>query len=316
MSPIKGLSEQRRIPRCDKIHLGYRDPAKKGAPTATDYFVCPPVVQKVYGQKPKELPIMIPVEDEEYWASQYYRCYSQTRGLVCKGDGEKCRRMVDVKTEEMANHDSTAVVWKELPCEGKECPSYQKKQCREMMCLQFLLPDVPGVGVWQIDTSSINSIRNINSTTELIRGICGRIRMIPLLLTLEKIEIVNPDDGKKKRVCVLNFRQQVSLQALLASSQKPVHELLAPAPADDEEPLDTNPEVEEATEELWETEEATTENKTETFEELAQDITVNMGWRDSSFIRSWLRNTCHIPEQKLTDVAYVRKAVWQLQDWK
>ena len=88
--PIKGLSEQRRIPRVGKIHLGVKKVSErtgKEYPSATEYFVVPPEVAAVHGEQPTELPIMIPVEDEEFWASQYYRAYSQTRGLTCKGDG-------------------------------------------------------------------------------------------------------------------------------------------------------------------------------------------------------------------------------------
>jgi len=240
--PIKGLSEQRRLPRCGKIHLGVKAKNKNGVeyPKAVDYFVVPPEVAEVYGENPRQLNILIPVEDEEIWASQYYRCYSMTRGLVCRGDGETCRRMIDTETGATANRDTKEVVWKnDLPCLGRECPAYQGKKCKEVMNLQFLLPDVPGLGVWQIDTGSINSIRNINSASELIRGICGRIRMMPLTLTMEPIEVVNPDDGKKKKVNVLNLRVNKPLQSLLADTAKPVHELLAPPPVDDEAPLDT-----------------------------------------------------------------------------
>ena len=267
MSPIKNLSDQRRIPRIGKIHLGVKvdHPEKKGVqyPKATEYFVVPPEVAAVHGEKPTELPIMIPVEDEEFWASQYYRSYSLTRGLTCKGDGEKCRRMVDVKTGNMADRSSGKVEWKEMTCAGQECPEYQGKKCREVMNLQFLLPQVPGLGVWQIDTSSVNSIRNINSSAELIRGIIGRVRMVPLLLTLEAIEVVNPDDGlgKKKTVHVMSLRHGATLQNLISDSIKPIQELLAPAPDDSKEPpMDIEPpaaieahpeEAEKQIEELW-----------------------------------------------------------------
>ena len=206
---------------------------------------------------------MIPVEDEEFWASQYYRAYSQTRGLTCRGNGENCRRMIDVKTGEMADRSSGKVEWKEMPCDGQECIYYQSKKCREVMNLQFLLPQVPGLGVWQIDTSSVNSIRNINSSAELIRGIIGRIRMVPLLLTLEAIEVVNPDDGlgKKKTVHVMSLRHGATLQNLITDSIKPIQELLAPAPDDSKEPpmdieppaaIEAHPEdAEKDIEELW-----------------------------------------------------------------
>jgi len=220
--------------------LGIKKTAQSGAlyPSATDYFVVPPEVAEKLGEKPTELPILFPIEDDEKFASQYYRCYSMTRGLVCRGDGEASRRMVDTKTGEMANRETEEIEWKDgLPCEGRECP-YYKKQCREVMNLQFVLPTVEGLGIWQIDTSSINSIKNINSAIELIRGVFGRIAMIPLLLTLEPIEITSPDTGKKKIVRVLNLRTKGTMLELLERTAKPAREMLLPAPVDTEEPLD------------------------------------------------------------------------------
>jgi len=243
MSPIKGLSEQRRLPRLGKIHLGVKKTKKTNGkeveyPSATDYFVCPPDVVKVYGEKPQRLDVIIPVEDEEMWANQYYRRYSQTRGLVCKGDGETCRRMVDKETGDIANRDSRAVVWIEDSCKGRDCPDYQAKACQEVMNLQFLLPRVPGLGIWQIDTGSINSIRNINSCATMIRAVCERVSWIPLVLTLEPTEVTNPDDGKKKIVRCLNLRSEKGLPELLIESGKARAALLIIAPAEDEAPLD------------------------------------------------------------------------------
>lgn len=240
MSPIRGLTESRRLPRLGKIHLGIKKKAKSGAmyPSATDYFVLPEELFELFGEKPTMLPILFPVEDEEQFTSQFYRSYSMTRGLVCRGDGETCRRMVDAKSGEMANRNSTDIAWKDdLPCEGRECP-YYGKQCKEVMNLQFLLPTAEGLGVWQIDTSSINSIRNINSAIELIRRVYGRISMLPLLLTLEPIEVVNPDDGKKKTVRVLNLRTKGTMIELMERAVKPAREMLLPAPVDTEAPED------------------------------------------------------------------------------
>ena len=245
MSPIKGLSENRRLIRIGKIHLGIKVKNKNGVeyPKATDYFVCPPEVQEVYGEQPDRLDIIIPVEDEEMWCNQYYRQYSRTRGLVCKGDGETCRRMIDRQTGAIANRDSKEVVWKEdLPCHGRDCPDYQAKKCQEVMNLQFLLPRVPGLGIWQIDTGSINSIRNINDNAVMLRSVCDRVSWIPLTLTLEPKEVVNPDDGKKKVVRCLNLRHNKGLLELLDASAKPRATLLIPAPLEDQEPLDEIPE--------------------------------------------------------------------------
>ena len=151
----------------------------------------------------------------------------------------------------MAGRETVGKVeWKEMPCNGKECIYYKNEKCREVMNLQFLLPQVPGLGVWQIDTSSTNSIRNINSSAELIRGIIGRIRMVPLILSLGKQEVINPDDGKKKTVNVMSLRHGATLQNLIADSVKPIQQLLAPPPDDETEPpLDTEspePDIEQA----------------------------------------------------------------------
>ena len=244
MCPIKGLSENRRLIRLGKIHLGIKVKNKNGVeyPKATDYFVCPPEVQAVYGEQPDRLDIIIPVEDEEMWCSQYYRQYSRTRGLICRGDGETCRRMIDRQTGAIANRDSKEVVWKEgLPCPGRDCPDYQAKKCQEVMNLQFLLPRVPGLGIWQIDTGSVNSIRNINDNAAMLRAVCERVSWIPLTLTLEPKEVVNPDDGKKKMVRCLNIRHDKGLLEILDASAKPRATLLIPVPLEDQKPLDEIP---------------------------------------------------------------------------
>ena len=52
---IKGLSDKRRLPRLGKIRLGVKAISQKSGkeyPKETDYFVCPPEVQAVYGEKP------------------------------------------------------------------------------------------------------------------------------------------------------------------------------------------------------------------------------------------------------------------------
>lgn len=216
MSPIKGLTERRRLPRIGKIHLGVKvkPEGKAEYPKAVDYFVFDPnhpqydELVKTYGEQPKELHVVFPSNDTEAFASQFYRLYSRSRGLVCKGDGETATRMFDTKTGALANRDSKEVVNKECQCTGRECPEYGKRGCGEVMNLQFLLPEVSGFGVWQIDTGSINSILNVNNALDLVRQIYGRVSMVPLVLALEPKEVTNPDDGKKKTVRVLNIRSE------------------------------------------------------------------------------------------------------------
>lgn len=220
--PIQGLTGKHRLPRLGKIHLGIKKTKTVNGkpveyPSAVDYFVCPPEVQALFGEKPKELRILIPIEDEDRWASQYYRAYSRTRGLICKGDGINATRMVDIETGALADSKAKKVIMKDITCQGRECPEYNT-QCHEVMNLQFLLPEVVGLGIWQIDTGSINSIRNINSASELIKRIYGRISMIPLLLTVEPHSVQDPD-GKKRDVYVLNLRTNQTLLELMETAR-------------------------------------------------------------------------------------------------
>ncbi len=254
--PIKGLSETVRLPRLGKIHLGIKAKSKTGVehPQKTDYFVFPKdhsdyeALVKIFGEKPKELRILIPVEDEEQWATQYYKAYDRTHGLVCKGDGESATRMVDTKTGDLTSKDTTTVALKEMTCAGKACPEYKAKKCQEVMNLRFILPEVPGLGVWQIDTGSINSILNINACAKMIRGTFGRITLVPLKLTLEPIEVTNPENGKKQTVYVLNLRSTVTIAQLADAAREQVKVLAIEAP-DLETAYDVQ--LEEDTNSLW-----------------------------------------------------------------
>lgn len=206
--PIKQLEDKFRFPRLGKIHLGIKDP-EKGYPRQTDYFVCPPEVQAVYGPKPKVLDIMFVSDDLEQVAPQAYKAYTR-QGLVCRGDGETATRLVDLdhyqQTGEpiIASVNSKRVQMMDIPCPGPDCPYYGEGKCSPMMNLQFLLPKVPGIGVWQLDTSSYISIVRVNSALRLLHQVAGRISGIMLQLTLEPIE-VSPG-GKKKIVYALNLR--------------------------------------------------------------------------------------------------------------
>lgn len=252
--PIKDLTDVVRLPRLGKIHLGLPPSKEKNYPQKTDYFVLPkdhpdyPALVKAFGEKPKELHILIPVEDEEVWATQYYKAYTLTHGLVCKGDGETAVRMVDIKTKTFPGKDTATMAMLDMACTGKECPEYKAKKCRRVMNLRFMLPEIPGLGVWQIDTSSGNSIRNINSCAKMIKNAFKRISGVPLNLTFEPAQVNNPDDGKKQTVYVMFLRTKVTINQLAEATRKQVKDLMI-EPPDLEAAFQV--EVEEDIADLW-----------------------------------------------------------------
>jgi len=234
--PIRGLSEQGRIPRIGKIHLGVKVQSEKNPnvwyPKATPYFVLTdaPYVREVYPDKPIELRIMFPAESDEKIASQYYRAYKQITGLVCKGDGYKATARVDsakwrgkVELGIWANSESKETQMVEIPCAGvgydgcPPCPAYENKDCKRIMMLQFFVLGCRRFGIHQLDTSSVNSILNINGMLDVMRNnrvLGGNVSGVKLLLTLVPQEVISPDDSKRKTVYVLQLTAEEDVEEL------------------------------------------------------------------------------------------------------
>lgn len=301
--PIKGVSEIRRLPRLGKIHLGIKKKTERGVeyPSPTDYFVCPEEVQAVFGEKPRELRIMFPGEDDTRWASQWLRCYSATRGLICKGDGQAAMALVDVETGEIATRDSPVVEMREVSCHPESCPEYGKR-CRRVMSLQFLIPEVPGLGIWQLDTTSFYSIVNINSAIDLIRGIYGRVSMIPLTLSLAPQEV--QPEGRRKTIRVLTLTSPYSLIELRSRAAEPLGAVALPD-AEEEMPEDLFPAGVLEQEELHRAEAEAgldeTDDTRAAMEAELKSIFDAMGWQQPTR-EAWLEQNagCRTPEE-LTD---------------
>ena len=241
--PIHGLSEARRMPRVGKLRLGIKATSKKTGnqfPKAVDYFVCnadastsaeaAQAFRAVYGDKPRSVDIMFPTDDMTQFFPQFYRRYGSGSGLLCKGDGITANA-VDPETGEFS----------EIDCCPPECEWAAKQHCRPVGTLMFMMPKVPGLGCWQIDTSSVNSIINLNSAIDFIKGLTGgRIAGIPLRLVVKPKEV--QVEGRKKVVYVLDLaHDQLRLADVLQASQQTLAQLLLPAPNLDEIPDDLYP---------------------------------------------------------------------------
>ncbi|GEO28012.1 MULTISPECIES: hypothetical protein [Alicyclobacillus] len=216
---IKGFSEPKRIPRVGKIYLGVKtvNDGGKEYPKATDYFVvradgtntsdqAAAAFHEVYGDKPKEITICFPTDDPEQFMPQALCSYkgSQGRGrLWCKGDGETAVR-------EDGNGGYTQV-----HCAYKECEFYKAKQCKELTRLIFLLPEVKGIGIWELDSTSYYTSQNLIGSIQLIRQLTrGRIAMIPL--TLRVVPMQAQVAGHPKTIYVLDLKlENVKMMDLL-----------------------------------------------------------------------------------------------------
>lgn len=226
-----------RIPRAGKIHLGVKVPTKDGKkrPSAVDFFVWPEeyaeTLTELFGEKAREIPIMLPLNDREAVAPTFYKRYgSSSSRPLCKGDGITAIRAIMVKDPETEKLVPTGEL-EEIECPGRDCEHYQSGHCRHVMCLQVIIPQLVSEGVFQIDTSSFHSIVNFNNSWRYISSLThGQMALIPLVLRIVPKE-VSPG-GKKKVVHVLELKLAErmglgELQQLAASQAQP---LALPAP--------------------------------------------------------------------------------------
>lgn len=191
VTSIKNLSDQRRIPRLGKIRLGIKavTPSGKSYPREVPHFVCPPEVAAIYGDTPTILDVRLPTNDRAVIFPQAYEFYGSGRGLICTGDGESAYRKAD----------DGSIAQCVCPCELLE-----QDKCKQRAHLMVILDKVSVGGVYQIDTSSFNSIVDVNSSLDYVEALVGRIAMVPLQLVREARETHH--DGKKQTHYTLSLR--------------------------------------------------------------------------------------------------------------
>lgn len=258
---VKDLTDRPRLPRLGKIRLGIKLRNARGTeyPSATDFFVVPPEVQAVFGDKPRELEIVFPIDDVARIAHVAWKKYSATRGKTCTSDGEVAHRIIDkgvlasllkgrepgkVDPAEMQRIYDAAIVKPDtrdyelmtIPCPARECAFAQDGTCRPVMILQFLIPRVAGVGIWQLDTGSVNSILNVRGGIELVKATTGgRLAGIPLTLRVRPAEAF--PEGKKKVIFILDLFSPAKLIDMLAIAQRPIDQVFLPLPEPPDEDL-------------------------------------------------------------------------------
>lgn len=198
---IKGISTIRRLTWKGKIRLGIKVeygglvPDKDGIrrrktrPKETDYFVCPSEVKAFYGEEPKKLSIMFPLNDMESIFPQAYKFYGRSKGLKCSGDGTDATFVND--EGEMENRKCT--------CENLKPydPKTKTGGCSKRGTLLFFIPSVSLGAVYAMDFGSFHSIVDVQSGIALAQEMLkGRIAMVPF--TLSRVQKETHNEGKKQ----------------------------------------------------------------------------------------------------------------------
>lgn len=256
ISTVKGVSDQRRLPRAGIIHLGIKKVTSTGKeyPSETDYFVAPPEVQRVFGDKPKSLTIRFPVDEPRVIFPQSLIYYGKSKGKKCTGDKEVAYRHKDICAGDCLNHN-TDELWHEraCPCEKLRSDKNPKGECTLRGHLLFMLTDVTMGGVYQCSTGSYNSIVDINSgiayVQELImlatEGASKRFAMLPLTLERVPRKTGGGESGVQQTHYTLKLTCNLTLEQLAEFRKDPGMIQLAKSSLALPEPLDENPTMDE-----------------------------------------------------------------------
>jgi len=253
--PIKTISDIRRCPRLGHIRLGIKKVSEKTGkeyPAEVDYFILDPQTgdqgrndqlkvqfKELYGEKPTAIKIMFPPVEAEIFFQQWYKRYGSGTLLKCKGDGETavCALPEFAEGLEVVGKDEMGLT--KVECLGPECIYQKDNSCNRLGALQILLPELSGIGVWQISTGSWNSIVNLNSALDWLRGLCGRFAMLPI--TLRRVPTDISYEGKKSKHYIMQIDlenasiEQLQKAALISPEKAAIGAL--PAPDETKDPL-------------------------------------------------------------------------------
>ena len=260
-SNVAGFSDRIRIPLVGKIRLGIKvkkdlTPKCKHSneesclyctyPKEVTHFVVPPEVAKVYTEEPTRLDVFLLSDIPEDNFPCSCRRYGSTKGLKCTGDKtvaydiEKkqdvecpCPHYIDDVNGEKAGQIVTI--------NGETFV----KDCREVGFLFVMLPKVSLGGVYQIRTTSGNSVTDVKSGMLYVKDLFrGSYKMKPLILWREKTETHHDQKKQIHYTMKLSFGGNLEEANRLIANDRRLYEpgriVALPAPKDE------NPETEPA----------------------------------------------------------------------
>jgi hypothetical protein len=205
------LPDDARPPRIGKIRLGHSVETDKttdwGAAitraVADDHFVVsadddgitlPETVAAftaIYGAEPRQLRAMLLGDTPEANLEGAYRLYG-TNKLKRRCDGVTC------------SERSATGGWAEQPCVCLAGKGVVGADCKLTFTLQMLLPEVPGFGIWQLDTGSEISVRRMTGFLRTAHTLRGTLTGLKFDLLLVPVQVA--PGGTAKTVYVLDPR--------------------------------------------------------------------------------------------------------------
>lgn len=187
------------FPRVGKIRLGTATPTgkkdrfgqEKVRPEKADHFIvtadesgitseaAAAAFRAVYGDEPRTLRCLLLAPEPEQNMTGAWRLYGKNK-LKTRCDGENCSTR-------------TATGWTDAPCQcrAQGLADTDDQHCTLTYTLQVVLPDVEGIGVWQLDSGSDITSRRMADWLTMMRLLRGSLAMVEFDLHLVPVK-VNP----------------------------------------------------------------------------------------------------------------------------
>lgn len=150
---------------------------------------------ELYTEK-AELPVMVAPMD----VSQWYEMWS----------GGGCQRRCDSESCMVPDKDGM----KQVDC---LCDP-ENRECKLTTRLSVFLPEVPGMGVWRLESHGINAAMELPATAELLVSLARDGKYVPATLAIVPREIKKPGQPTK-RFLVPELRVGVALRTLITGEK-------------------------------------------------------------------------------------------------
>jgi hypothetical protein len=220
---IRGLTP--RLAECGKIKIGRKGEVKTSSrgnqfrpPEKIDHFIVTTMektgnddfapdteIMRKLGGNCKEIPVRLPYDDPSLNFPTSY-AYYDSAACQCRGDGV------------------TAITsaGECIDCNPETCQYVKDKKCKPNGVLSVILDDAPRVGgVYKFRTTGWNSINNIFSSMEFIRGLTnGLLAFLPLSLTLTPKNTVVPGTKTPTTIYMVNLEYRGSLKEMATAIQQ------------------------------------------------------------------------------------------------
>lgn len=225
MSRIKRSTNQYgNLPRAGKIKVGIlAENGNTSFPKGIDYFRATgdfaTVFHKIYGEEPKEIVVQFISDDLEKVCNERQQIRNAQGKVFAWGDGEFFQ-YIDPKTQQIIGKAITDVEgFKQRALEHCSNSRHQA-QWQEVLTLRFIIPNVPVMGLWELETKGKDSsLQNLRNAFDVAQSAAGSIVGIKFRM---KVEIHVSDKAIARRYPVISMFPELSAKGLEMLQSVPV----------------------------------------------------------------------------------------------